>query len=123
MMYIMLRLKLLNVPDITNLATNACLNSKINQIKGEIPSITNLATTTALTAVKNKIPSVINLVKKVDYNTKITEIEGKITDHDHDKYIATPEFNRLTSKDFTTRLRQENLGSKNDIANFVKDYF
>ena len=29
------------VPDITNLATNASLDAKINEFKGEIPSITN----------------------------------------------------------------------------------
>ena len=41
------------IPNITNLATNASPNLKINEVKGEIPIITNLATTTALTAVKN----------------------------------------------------------------------
>ena len=62
-----------------------------------------------------------NLVKKTDYNTKIGEIENKITtDYDHDQYITTQEFNRLTSENFTARLKQENLASKNDIANFVK---
>ena len=59
-------------------------------MKAEIPSITNLATTTSPTVVENKIPDVSNLVKKIDYNTKIDEIEKKITDHNHDKYIATP---------------------------------
>ena len=43
-----------------------------------------------------------------------------LTDHDHDKYITTQEFNKLTSENFTARLKQANLGSKNDIANFVK---
>ena len=52
------------IPSITNLATTAVLNAKINEVKGEIPYITNLATATALTAVKNKIPNVSNLVKK-----------------------------------------------------------
>ena len=42
------------------------------------------------------------------------------TDHDHDKYITTQEFNRLTSENFTTRLRRANLASKNNIANFIK---
>ena len=38
---------------ITNLATNTVLNSKINEVKGEIPSITNLAITiTEATCVK-----------------------------------------------------------------------
>ena len=37
--------------------------------------------------------------KKADYNTKISEIDNKITtDHDHDKYITTQEFNQLTSE-------------------------
>ena len=85
-------------------------------------NITNLATTTtALTAVENKIPNVSNLVKKTDYNTKISEIENKITtDHDHDKYITTQEFNKLTSEYFTGRLKQANLGTKGDITNSVK---
>ena len=37
--------------------------------------------------------------KKADYNTKNSEIDNKITtDHDHDKYITTQEFNQLTSE-------------------------
>ena len=69
---------------------------------------------------ENKIPNASNLVKKADYNTKISEIENKITtDHDHDKYITTQEFNRLTSENFTARLKQANLASKSDIANFL----
>ena len=49
---------------------------------------------------------------KTDYNTKINEIEKKITDHDHDKYITTQGFNKLTSEDFTVRLAQTNLARK-----------
>ena len=37
-----------------NLATNASLNAKLNEVKGEMPNITNLATTSALTSVENK---------------------------------------------------------------------
>ena len=81
-----------------------------------IISLTQLATT-ALTAVENKIPSVSNLVIKIDYNTTITEIKNKFTDHDH---IIAHGFRRLTSENVTARLRQANLASKNDIANFVK---
>ena len=40
------------------------------------------------------------LVRKIDYNTKINEIEKKITNHDHDKYISTEEFNKLTAGNF-----------------------
>ena len=58
--------------------------------------------------------------KKTEYNTKFDEIEKKITYHNQDKYITTPEFNGLTSENFTTRLRQSNLASKSDTANFIK---
>ena len=57
--------------------------------------ITNLATNAALTAAENKIP-------------------------DHSKYIATPKFNKLTTESFTARLKQANLATKGDIADFVK---
>ena len=50
------------IPDIPNLATNASLNLRINEVKGKIPNTTNLATTRSLSAVENKIPSVSNLV-------------------------------------------------------------
>ena len=43
----------------------------------------------------------------------------KITDHNHDKYISTPEFNKLTSENFAARLTQANLASKSEIANFL----
>ena len=95
-------------------------NAKITEIEGKIPSISGLATTTALTAVENKIPDVSNLVKKTDYNTKINEIEKKITDHDHDKYITTPEFNKLTAEDFAARLAQARLATKSDYCQFLK---
>ena len=80
---------------ITNLATTAALNSKINEIKNKIPNNTNLATATVLSAVENKIP-------------------------DHNKYITTLEFNRLTVENFTATLRQANLATKGDFADFVK---
>ena len=96
------------ISDITNLATNTTLNAKINEVKGKIPNIAKLATTAALTAVENKIPDVSNVVKTTDYNTKISETEKKTTDHDHDIYITTPQFNKLTAKKFTARLAQAN---------------
>ena len=91
-----------------------------NEVKGKIPNITNLSTTGSLTAVENKIPIVSDLVKKkTDYNTKINEIEKKITDHNHDKHFTTPEVNKLISESFVARLKQANLASKSDIANFI----
>ena len=51
----------------------------------------------------------------------MSEIENKVTTyHDHDKYITTQQFNKLTSESFTARLKQANLASKHDLANFVK---
>ena len=49
--------------------------------------------------------------KKTDYKTKVNEIEKKITDHNHDEYITTQEFNNLTSECFSERLAQANLAS------------
>ena len=79
-------------------------NAKVAEIEGKIPSISGLATNSALTAVENKIPDVSSLVKKTDYNTKISEIENKVKDHNHDKYITTPEFNNLAADVFKARL-------------------
>ena len=53
--------------------------------------------------------------KKTDYNTKINEIEKRITDHSHDKYITTLEFNKLTAENFAARLAQANLITKTDF--------
>ena len=88
---------------------------KLTELENKIPDVSNLATKTALTAVENKIPSVSNLVKKTDYDTKITEIEKKLTDHNHDKYITTPEFNTLATDVFNARLAQANLITKTDF--------
>ena len=53
---------------------------------------------------KNKIPNVSNLAKNQNYDTKISEFEKKLTDHIHDKYITTPEFNTLATNVFNARL-------------------
>ena len=87
------------------MANKTTLNGKINEVKGDILSSTSLATKTPRNSVKNKIPSVSNLVKKTDYKTKFNEIEKKTTYHNHDKYITTPEFDRLTSETFDARLK------------------
>ena len=88
---------------------------KTNEIEGKIPSITGLATNSALTAVENKITDVSSLVKKADYNTKISEIENKVNDHNHDKYITTPEFNIFAARVFNARLAQADLVTKADF--------
>ena len=72
-------------------------------------------TKSALTAVENIIPDASSLVKKTNYNTKINELEKKVTDHSHDKYITTPEFNTLAASIFNARLAQANLITKTDF--------
>ena len=52
---------------------------------------------------------------KAGYDTKITETEKKLIDHNHDKYIANPEFNTMTATDFNERLAQANLITKTDF--------
>ena len=54
-------------------------------------------------------------LKKTDYNTKVTEIENKLNNHNHDKYITTPEFNTLAAVVFKARLAQANLITKTDF--------
>ena len=75
-------------------------NTNISEIEGKIPHVASLATKTALTTVENKIPSPSNLVKKTDYDTKVTETENKLNNHNLDKCIDTPEFNKLAADVF-----------------------
>ena len=44
----------------------------------------------------------------------------KLNNHNHDEYITTPEFNKVTSVNFAARLAEVNLESKSDIPNFVR---
>ena len=77
-----------------------------------------MATNTALTAVENKISDVSSLVKKTDYNTKISEIESKVNDHNHDKYITTPEFNTMAADVF-----KERFAAQTDLIRKPDFYF
>ena len=99
------------IPDISGLAPKTALTT----VENKIPSISNLATKTALTTVENKIPSISGLVKKTDYNTKITDIENIFNNHNHDKYVATSEFNTLAANVFNTRLAKANIITKTDF--------
>ena len=96
------------IPNVSNLAKKA----KHTKLENKIPNVSSLATKAGFTAVENKITDVISLVKKTHYNTKITEIEKKVTDHNHEKYITTPEFNTLAVDVFNARLAQTNLITK-----------
>ena len=119
-MCIMLWSKILYIKLILILNTNTNLNAKINEVKNGIPSITKLASTPAFTAkineVKNKKPNISNLA----ICTAFTPVENKI--HDHNKYITTPEFNKLTTENFATKLAQTNSANKIDIV-YKKDWF
>ena len=54
------------------------------------PDIRSLATKTVLNAVENKIASVSSLVKKQTMTQKLVSLKKQLTDHNHDKYINTP---------------------------------
>ena len=95
--------------------TDFVKEAKLTELENKIPDISNLATKSAWTTVGNKIPSVSNLVKKRNYNTNITEIENKLNNHNHDKYIDTSEFNKLTADVFNARLAEANLITKTDL--------
>ena len=90
-------------------------NTKITELESEIPDISNLAEKTVLTALKNKIPDVSSPIKETDYNTKVTKIENKLSNHNHDKYINTSEFNTLAANVFNARIVQANLITKADF--------
>ena len=42
----------------------------------------------------------------------MTEIENKLNNHNHDKYITTPEFYTLAADVFNARLARANLVTK-----------
>ena len=62
--------------------------------------------------------------KKEQIITKITEIEKKLTDHNHDRYITTPEFNTFKAEVFDAKLARKKLITKTDfntkLINFNK---
>ena len=107
------------IPDTSGLVKKTDYNTKITKIEGKIPNVRNFVAKTALTTVENKIPDDSSLVKKTDYNKKITEIKKNLNDHNHGKYITTPEFNTLAADVFNARLAQANLVIKTDFDNTV----
>ena len=64
-----------------------------------------------------KYLNISNLVKKTNYSTKVKEIENELNNHNHDKFIDTPEFNKLAVDVFNARLAQANLVAKTDFDN------
>ena len=95
--------------------TNLVRKPKLTELENKIPNVNNLTTKTALTAVENKMPSVCSFVKETNYDTKISKLEKQLTDHNHAKYITTPEFNALAADVFNARLAQANLITKTDF--------
>ena len=89
-------------------------NAKITEIENKISSISGFATNAALTTVENKVPNIKSLVKK-QIITSLMITSQRITDDNHDKYIATPEFNKFTAKVFDARLARANLIAKTDF--------
>ena len=89
--------------------------TKLTELENEISDISGLATKSALITVGKKMPDPSSLVKKKDYDTKINELEEKLTDHNHDKYITTPQFNTVAARVFNARLAQANLITKIDF--------
>ena len=74
-------------------------NTKVKNIEDKVPSDTNLATKVSLNVKINELEGetrrISNLIKQADIK-QINKIEKKMTDHNHDKYIATAEFKTLT---------------------------
>ena len=50
----------------------------------------------------------------------ITQKLVKFTDHNHDKYITTTQFPKLTEENFAARLKQANLVTKIDFEDKLK---
>ena len=54
-------------------------------------------------------------LKKQNITQKLVSLKKKLTDHNHDKYITTPESNTLAADIFNARLVQANLITKTDF--------
>ena len=66
------------------------------------------------------MPDTSGLVTTTALNTKISEVENKIPKND--KYVTTPEFNKLTAENFTARLKQANLVTKTNFDNKLTNF-
>ena len=54
-------------------------------------------------------------LKKQFMTQELVSLKKKLTDHNHGKYITTPEFNTLAADVFNARLAQANLITKTDF--------
>ena len=64
---------------------------------------------------KIKFQALASQLKKTPYSSKVTEIEAKLNNHKHDKYIDTPEFNKLATDVLNAKLAQANLITKTEL--------
>ena len=85
---------LIKKPDTNGLMTTIVLNTKISEVEKKVPDSSSLVTTTVL-------------------NTKVSEAANTIPDHS--KYITNSEFNKLTTENFTARVKQANSVNKTDF--------
>ena len=85
----------------SGLVTTIVLNTNINEVESKIPNTSNLLTTRVL-------------------HTKISKIENKILDNP--KYITSHEFNKLTTENFASRLKQADLVNKTDFDNKLTNF-
>ena len=60
-------------------------------------------------------------LKKRPITQKLVKLKRKYLSLKHNKYITTPEFNKLTAENFAARLKQANLASQNDTADFIEN--
>ena len=49
------------------------------------------------------------------------KLKKKLTDHNHDKYITTPEFNKFSAEVFDARFARANLITKTDFNIKLQD--
>ena len=100
--------------------------NQINQLKTAPADLSKLSNVVKNNVVKktvyDKLVKEVNAIHTTDTSdlddTNIDEIQKKIPVHY--KYITATEYNKLTKESFAGRLKQANLSSKNDIADFVK---
>ena len=78
--------------------------TKLTELENKIPDVSSFTKKSALTAVENKIPNVSSLVKKNKLWHKNQLAWKKLTDHNHNKYIATSKFSTLASDVFNATL-------------------
>ena len=113
-MYDKLVVKVNNI-DTSDFALKTKYNTGKTELEKKIPDVTNFVEEAKLTELGNKNPDISN--------TKITEVENKPCNHNHDKYITTPEFNTSAADVFNARIVQTNLITKTDFDAKLSEFW